>query len=96
MPLTCAEYATDFACSNARFSASTVLMSGFGAPRRTAMPMLERARSTRLAATTLPSLINSSMPARLRMMTSTGSPRRTRLAMESGPIPVDVASVTTV
>ena len=61
MPLTCAEYATDFACSNARFSASTVLMSGFGAPRRTAMPMLERARSTRLAATTLPSPTNSSI-----------------------------------
>jgi hypothetical protein len=58
--------------------------------------MLERARSTRLAASILPSPTNSSIPARLRMMTSTVSPRRTRLGMESGPIPVDVVSVTTV
>ena len=57
-PLTLAEYAMDFACRSVRFRASTELMSGFGAPFRTAIPMPERASSTRLSARTLPFLIN--------------------------------------
>ena len=63
------------ACSSARVSASTVLMSGFGAPARTAMPMLDRARSTRLPATTRPAFASSSMPAAAMITTSARSPR---------------------
>ena len=75
-PLTLAEYAMDFACRSVRFSASTELMSGLGAPARTAMPMAERASATRLSASILPSLINSPSASSASMTTSTGSPRR--------------------
>jgi hypothetical protein len=74
-PLTLAEYAIDLAWRSVRFSASTVLMSGVGAPARTAIPMADRARSTRLPGTTLPSLMNPSSPSPATMTTSTGSPR---------------------
>jgi hypothetical protein len=41
------EYDTDFASSNARFNASTVLMSGRGAPASTQAPTPAVARSVR-------------------------------------------------
>ena len=58
MPLALAEYAMDFARSSVCVNAATVLISGLGAPARTAMPMLDCTRSTRLPATTLPCLIS--------------------------------------
>src|SRR5688500_15649140 len=96
MPLTWGEYAIERASSRTRFNASSVEMSGFGAPFRTAMPMLDSARSTRLEATTRPSAINWSRDSRASSTTSTGSPRRTRLTIDAGPVPAEVASVTTV
>ena len=47
-PLALSEYAIDLAASSVFFRASTVLISGFGAPAFTAMPMNDRAISTRL------------------------------------------------
>src|ERR1700746_1661406 len=44
------EWATDLAASSARFNASGEPMSGRFAPLRTATPLPERARSTRLTA----------------------------------------------
>jgi hypothetical protein len=54
VPLALAEYAIDFASRIVRINASSVLMSGFGAPARTATPMLDFARSTRLPGATQP------------------------------------------
>ena len=59
-------------------------MSGRGAPARTAMPMLERARSARLPETTRPALISSSMPLPAMITTSVRSPRCSRSGIESG------------
>ena len=42
-----------------------------------------------------PCLINSFKAASGNMMTSTGSPRRSRLVIDSSPTPVEVARVTT-
>jgi len=61
VPLTLAEYAIDFASSNVRLSASTELMLGFGEPRRTAIPIAERARSTRVPGRILGMAVNLSM-----------------------------------
>src|SRR5262249_51534766 len=58
---------------SACLNASVVLMSGLGAPLRTATPMPEPARSVRLPAT-LPCLIRSSMPGAVRMATSNAAP----------------------
>ena len=74
-------------------NASTVLMSGVGAPARTAIPIADRARSTRLPATTLPSLMNPSSAVSAMTRTSTGSPRCSRFWTESGPVLV-VAPIT--
>ena len=54
-----AAQATDFAASCACLTVSAELMSGFGAPDLTAMPIGDFTRSTRLSATTLPCLIRS-------------------------------------
>src|SRR5262245_18268801 len=68
------EWATDLAASSARLSASGEAISGLLAPLRTAMPMPERARSRRLAATTLPRLIRSSIASAVRMARSPPAP----------------------
>src|SRR6478672_5289501 len=59
---------------SARLSASDEPMSGLGVPLRTARPMPERARSTRLPATTLPSLIRPSIASAVRMARSPPAP----------------------
>src|SRR5262245_16441959 len=64
------ECATDLAASRACLSASGVAMLGLGAPLRTAMPMPERARSTRLPLTTLPRAIRSSIVSAVRIARS--------------------------
>ena len=88
-PLALDEYAIDFACSNARLSASTDVTSGLGAPARTARPIRDRTRSTRLPAMTLPCLIRSSSACAAMMTTSAGSPRCRRFGIESGAFPID-------
>jgi hypothetical protein len=70
-------------------NASTLLMSGFGAPARTAAPINERARSARLEATTLPSLIKLSNDSPTTITTSTGSPRAIRFGTACGVLPID-------
>ena len=52
------------ACKTARLKASTVAMSGFGAPERTATPIAERAMSVALPAAILPSRAGASISAR--------------------------------
>src|SRR5437867_1566034 len=64
-------------------------MSGFGAPARTAMPMLDRTRSMRLPRTTLPSSISPSSADAARITTSIGSPRCSRFGMAPGELPID-------
>ena len=76
------------AASSARFTASIVLMSGFGAPAGTAMAMPERTRSTRLPATILPSLIMSSIDGVTRITMSKVSPARSFLRMSMVPFQV--------
>jgi hypothetical protein len=49
------------AASTVFFSASVVLMSGFGAPAFTPTPTPDFARSTRLPGTTLPAFMCSSI-----------------------------------
>src|SRR3954466_1730194 len=68
------EWATDFAARSARLSAAGEPISGLGAPLRTARPMPERARSRRLPATTLPSLIRPSIASAVRMARSPPAP----------------------
>src|SRR5689334_10638333 len=68
------EWATDLAASSACLSASGVAMSGLLAPLRTAMPMPERAKSTRLPATTLPRPISSSIASAVRTTRSAAAP----------------------
>jgi len=70
-------------------SASTVLMSGLGAPLRTAKPMEERTRSTWLPGTTLPWATSASSAGRARITTSAGSLRAKRLGMESSALPME-------
>src|SRR5215510_10850936 len=74
------EWATDLAASSARLSASGEAISGLLAPLRTAMPMPERARSRRLAATTLPPLIRSSTASAVRMARSPPAPASSSLS----------------
>src|SRR5262245_30106024 len=74
------EWATDLAASSARLSASGEAMSGLLAPLRTAMPMPERARSRRLAATTLLRLIRSSIDSAVRMARSPPAPASSSLS----------------
>jgi hypothetical protein len=93
-PLTLAEYAIDFASSKARLSPSTVLMSGFGAPARTAMPMDERATDLWPSARTRPSSRNCRNRPSATMTMSAISPRFSRLWIEVSPVPTDVVAVT--
>src|SRR5262245_376244 len=74
------EWATDLAASSARLSASGEAISGLLAPLRTAMPMPERARSQRLAATTLPRLIRSSTASAVRIARSPPAPASSSLS----------------
>src|SRR5262245_25323859 len=74
------EWATDLAASSACLSASGEAISGLLAPLRTAMPMPERARSRRLAATTLPRLIRSSTASAVRMARSPPAPASSSLS----------------
>ena len=60
-PVAGSENVTDLAASNADFSAAGVLMSGCGAPARTATLINERAMWTREPARILPRLIRSSI-----------------------------------
>ena len=53
-------------------------MSGLGAPARTATPTLARTKSTRLPATTLPSLASSSSAGPAVMTKSATAPSRSR------------------
>ena len=57
-PLTLAEYPIDLASSSTALRASTELMSGLGAPARTAMPIEERATGECPSAKTKPSSMN--------------------------------------
>src|SRR5262245_14439352 len=93
-PLTLDEYAIDFAASSVRFKASTVPMSGLTAPARTATPMLDRTRSTRLPGTTRLALIMSSIDDEAITSTSARSPRCRRLGMESVAPPTDPPETT--
>jgi len=61
-----------------RFSASDVLMSGLGAPLRTATPMPERTSGVRVVPSSLPCLMRSSIPAVVRMVESRASPASIR------------------
>ncbi len=71
-------------------------MSGLGVPLRTLMPIMERARSTRLPACTLPCSISLSSAESARITMSNCSPRAMRLGMESGALPMEAPrSVTT-
>src|SRR4029453_4550101 len=74
------EWATDLAASSARLSASGDAISGLLAPWRTAIPTPERARSSRLAATTLPRLIRSSTASAVRMARSPPAPASSSLS----------------
>jgi hypothetical protein len=58
-------------------NASGVLISGLRAPALTATPALERMKSTRLPATTLPALTRSSTDSGVVMMRSAGAPSLT-------------------
>ena len=60
MPLGPLEMMIDFDASSARFNASPELTSGLGVPERTATPIIDLAKSTRLPGTTLPSAASSS------------------------------------
>src|SRR5579871_4246982 len=62
----------DFALSNAALYASTVLMSGFGAPARTERPSPASTNGVAVPATTLPFRISSSIGAGLLVMRSEG------------------------
>ena len=70
---------TDFASSTAFLKASTVEMSGFGAPSFTITPTPTRARLVRLNGATLLLAASSSIAAGLSTMTSKVSPPSTRL-----------------
>jgi len=69
------------AASNARFSASGVEISGFGAPLRTATATLERARAASDPGASLPALARPSMALRGPSTKSAASPSCTRLAI---------------
>ena len=64
-------------------------MSGLGAPLRTAKPIDERTRSTWLPGTTLPCATSASRAGRARITMSTGSPRASRLGIESLAAPIE-------
>jgi len=77
-------------------SASTELISGLRAPARTANPIVDRARSTRLFAMTVPCLMSSSSAGAAMITTSAGSPRRRRFGIVSGELPIDPPYVVTI
>ena len=77
LPPAGAAWATLFAASSARLSASADDTSGLGAPLRTAMPMPVRTRSMR-PPTTKPRLISPSIAVLSVRKMSTGSPRSKR------------------
>ena len=68
---------------------SVELMSGIGTPERTAMPIDDLTRSTRLPGTTSPDSVSLSREERDRIMMSAASPRANRDGIESGAPPDD-------
>jgi len=64
----------DLAASSVRLKASTVEMSGLGAPRRTAMPIPDFITSARVSAMSLPCRIRSSAWKLTSTARSTASP----------------------
>ena len=79
----------DLALSKVCFKASTVLMSGLGVPLRTAAPICERTKSTRLPLMTLPFFTKASKPPSDKMTKSNFSPREKRVGIESGALPTE-------
>ena len=79
----------DSAARKVSTNASTVLISGLGAPARTAMPVTERARSTRVAVRRCPVAARSSNALPLKISRSAVSPRSSRTGMDSGPPPME-------
>ena len=70
-------------------NASAVLISGFGAPARTATPTSTCARSTFVPAMILPFFIRLPKPSLDMITTSAGTPRRSCAPIVSGPFPCD-------
>ena len=73
-----------------------MLRSGFGAPARTAMAMLERATGVRLSANTKPSAMNLRSIASATITMSATSPFFSRFGIDVSPVPIDVVTVTIV
>ena len=74
------------ALSSVCLNASTVPMSGFGAPRFTATPMPDDMMSARLSATSLPVLIRSSIWKSTSTARSNGSPASIRRFITCGDV----------
>ena len=79
----------DSAASSVSTNASGVLMSGSGAPSRTAIPIDELARSMLVSGRTRPWAVSSFRPAWDMIRTSKRSPRSSLAGIESGAPPVD-------
>ncbi len=94
MPVVLIGKVTDFAPSMVRLKASTVLISGLGAPARTLMPRGDWPKSTSVPATIQPSAISSSSPSLDMITTSSGTPTCNCAPMVSGPTPCDAPLVT--
>ena len=86
----------DLAASSVRFRASTELMSGFGAPVLTAMPMSDLTRSTRLPLRTFPCLIRSSSADEAMMTMSIVSPRSSLTGIASCVVPIEGPNPTSI
>ena len=76
------------AASSVCFSACGELMSGFGAPARTATPTSERATSARLPAMSLPVSMSSSSELEARITASNTSPAFMRFMTSAVPAQV--------
>ena len=79
----------DSAASSVLTKDSIVLMSGFRAPLRMAMPVIERASSTRVAGRIFPVAAMSSNPPPLKISKSDVSPLSSRTGMDCGPPPME-------
>ena len=83
------EQAIDFAASSVLLNASTLPMSGFGAPACTTMPISERASVTLLSARSRPALASLSAAPPSRITTSAASPCASRVGIDSGESPIE-------
>ena len=95
MPLPESEQAIDFAASSIALKASTLLMSGLGAPDLTTMPISERASVTLLSARSKPAPASLSAALPSRITTSAASPCASRVGIDSGESPIDGPRVVT-